>query len=1361
VPSARFSNCGSFFSRLPSPEVSAPAALTRQEKPADDDEASYRSGSGDEDDEDSDFEGLDGYRKGGYHPVHVGELYNSRYLVLRKLGWGHFSTVWLCEDRAWPGGRQVAMKVQKSAEHYTDAAYDEIDLLNTVSEQEEAVQRDVELELRLEVVNIVRESEGLPPLTLDDVPEDHAEADALLPPLPPGVVAPLYNPHVITLLDSFLHTGPHGKHMCMVFPVLGDNLLSLIKAYRYNGAPIDTVRRLIHHVCQGLDFLHRRCSIIHTDLKPENVLLSAKLPPLPKTPEELEGAVETEVELTAEEAAAEIERERLTARKLGLSYEGGASGEASGRGLLATSNAALDSALAFVAGHLLDEDVVVEAALEGTSGEARKKKRKKLRKRLADMLAADPALYDRSAEVSQAGHAILPALALTANFVALLVPTEDTAVRSATGRRLDEGAAAPLPPTAVAVLPGATLAAEMLSEVGSLRVPLLLAPGYLASVLGATGPSEGYRLSLPVPSAVAAATGSRQLEAVPATASAPAPQARTAPAPPSGGGGASKKAKKKAKARAAAAKAGVPPTLPPAGGAAEEEDGGDDEGEAPSSPTPASATVYLQRAAASSEWSWGKLSRVLRAAARAWIGSAAAEDADSASAAVGEVWEAVLPTGVSRLHALGALEASLPALALLALPSACDRSSQSVSSALVGVQLGSSAGAGLEATLGALSAAKAAAAASAPGHKLSVPLLWTAGAPSLPPFLPSPTAAPLALALRPLSARLSPWLPLDAAPSALPGAALLWAHARATTLAQLGWDAKLALPAAASDAASSTPIARRTRTVRTPRVLTDAEAAAAQARYASEWAAWEAQVASFDAYVVDLGNACWIHKHFSDDIQTRQYRAPEVLLGAGYDTSADVWSLAAMAFELLTGDLLFDPAASETYERDEDHMAQMQELLGPIPPKVALRGTNSSKYFNRAGTLRHISELRFWGPYNVLSQKYKFEHGNACMVEAFMLPCLEWSRTRRARALDCLQHPWFATVEDVQATGLAPGEWEGEGEAEEAGEGDKENRPEGGPSLPSAGGLRPSPGVERWVDWGAVPDLSDRIVDAYFAAHSHLHHNTDPHDPDSGEGDSLPEGEGGEGEEGDDRDAEGAEIEEAEMRERVPHVPTEEEEVEEEAYEGEFSEGEEGDEEGMGEEAYAQAEAALLAAGVDLTRLLGSNTGEEAEAYYSTLSPQQVELLNSVLTLWRGGADGGGGGHGHSHGGEECGGHGHGVHEDDGPEDDSAGSAGVGVRGSIASPTLSAQPEGNSSPERAPGLFSGLLPNGSDLLAYLGIGTAAQDSSGAEAEASETLDEEEYRGEAPAPAEGASILSGLMASLGLGGAAPAPAPVSM
>lgn len=46
-----------------------------------------------------DEEDLEDYCKGGYHPVHVGDTFSEgRYLIVRKLGWGHFSTVWLAKD---------------------------------------------------------------------------------------------------------------------------------------------------------------------------------------------------------------------------------------------------------------------------------------------------------------------------------------------------------------------------------------------------------------------------------------------------------------------------------------------------------------------------------------------------------------------------------------------------------------------------------------------------------------------------------------------------------------------------------------------------------------------------------------------------------------------------------------------------------------------------------------------------------------------------------------------------------------------------------------------------------------------------------------------------------------------------------------------------------------------------------------------------------------------------------------------------------------------------------------------------------------------------------------------------------------
>ena len=55
--------------------------------------------------------------------------------------------------------------------------------------------------------------------------------------------------------------------------------------------------------------------------------------------------------------------------------------------------------------------------------------------------------------------------------------------------------------------------------------------------------------------------------------------------------------------------------------------------------------------------------------------------------------------------------------------------------------------------------------------------------------------------------------------------------------------------------------------------------------------------------IADLGNACWVGHHFTNDIQTRQYRSPEVILGAKWGASTDVWSMAAMVTSPLSSPL--------------------------------------------------------------------------------------------------------------------------------------------------------------------------------------------------------------------------------------------------------------------------------------------------------------------------------------------------------------------------------------------------------------------------------------------------------------------------
>ena len=58
------------------------------------------------------------------------------------------------------------------------------------------------------------------------------------------------------------------------------------------------------------------------------------------------------------------------------------------------------------------------------------------------------------------------------------------------------------------------------------------------------------------------------------------------------------------------------------------------------------------------------------------------------------------------------------------------------------------------------------------------------------------------------------------------------------------------------------------------------------------------EICDMQVKIADLGNACWIDHHFTEDIQTRQYRCLEVLLGAGYGSPADVWSTASMVGQI-------------------------------------------------------------------------------------------------------------------------------------------------------------------------------------------------------------------------------------------------------------------------------------------------------------------------------------------------------------------------------------------------------------------------------------------------------------------------------
>ncbi|XP_067269908.1 SRSF protein kinase 1a isoform X1 [Pseudorasbora parva] len=615
-------------------------------------------GSDDEEQEDP-----NDYCKGGYHHVKIGDLFNGKYHVIRKLGWGHFSTVWLAWDIQ--GKRFVAMKVVKSAEHYTETALDEIKLLRSVRNTD---------------------------------PDDPNRE------------------MVVQLLDDFKISGVNGTHVCMVFEVLGHHLLKWIIKSNYQGLPLPCVKSIIRQVLQGLDYLHTKCQIIHTDIKPENILMSVD-------------------ELYIRRLAAEATEWQKA-------------------GAPPPSGSAVSTAPAPKQAPKMSKN--------------KKKKLKKKQKRQAELL--EKCIMD-----------------------------------------LEE------------------------MEIG--------------------------------------------------------PECR-------------------------------------------EEDGEEDDPESPKSPSYAP------------------------------LRQASLQDIVTENTIM-ETRERLTSDASLELNCNGCMHSSQTQ------PEEDDQGDQQHGQLLQEDHHNANTG---------------------PEDTVQSMYEYCNGA-------ESPE--------------------LDQA-----------SYSNGTSGRELLEDGEF--PPGEQDQQKT-----RTRAREQNKDKLKNDKLSAGSLLVNPLDPLNAD--QIKVKIADLGNACWVHKHFTEDIQTRQYRSLEVLLGSGYSTPADVWSTACMAFELATGDYLFEPHSGEDYSRDEDHLALIIELLGYIPRHYALSGKFSQDYFSRKdhialiiellgavprklvltgkyskeffgkkGDLKHITKLKPWGLLDVLMDKYEWPREEAETFADFLLPMLELLPEKRATAADCLRHPWLA-----------------------------------------------------------------------------------------------------------------------------------------------------------------------------------------------------------------------------------------------------------------------------------------------------------------------------------------------------------------
>jgi serine/threonine-protein kinase SRPK3 len=123
--------------------------------------------------------------------------------------------------------------------------------------------------------------------------------------------------------------------------------------------------------------------------------------------------------------------------------------------------------------------------------------------------------------------------------------------------------------------------------------------------------------------------------------------------------------------------------------------------------------------------------------------------------------------------------------------------------------------------------------------------------------------------------------------------------------------------------------------------------------------------------LTDFGSNLKIRELDDEEIQTRYYRAPEVILNLHYTEKIDVWSIGCILYEIYTGRILFDPDKDKDFSRDFHHLFLIEEICGKIPKDIAKRSPRNKEFFkkNKLNCLKERNNIDLKGLINKQESK--------------------------------------------------------------------------------------------------------------------------------------------------------------------------------------------------------------------------------------------------------------------------------------------------------------------------------------------------------------------------------------------------------
>ncbi|KAF5806023.1 putative dual-specificity kinase CMGC-DYRK-PRP4 family [Helianthus annuus] len=156
--------------------------------------------------------------------------------------------------------------------------------------------------------------------------------------------------------------------------------------------------------------------------------------------------------------------------------------------------------------------------------------------------------------------------------------------------------------------------------------------------------------------------------------------------------------------------------------------------------------------------------------------------------------------------------------------------------------------------------------------------------------------------------------------------------------------------------------------------------------------------------VIDLGSSCFETDHLCSYVQSRSYRAPEVILGLPYDKKIDIWSLGCILAELCTGNVLFQNDSPATL------LARVIGVISPIGQDMLAKGRDTYKYFSKNHMLyernQDTNRLEYLIPKKT-SLRHRLPMGDEGFID-FVSYLLEINPKKRPSATKALKHPWLS-----------------------------------------------------------------------------------------------------------------------------------------------------------------------------------------------------------------------------------------------------------------------------------------------------------------------------------------------------------------